>query len=160
MQGPFRLTLAAGLLACAAAPTAGGDAEERDPQDVFRRACERLVALEAKHDLLKGVSQVKPVVERDDKEGLRSARLVFARNALPPGKGPAKAKDAAEPFFYVSVELWAGLSQQPSPDMYTFTWKGRTYQAWVRVFGSDADLVKTVRKAVDEPLREPPPPKK
>jgi hypothetical protein len=45
----------------------GGDlraAPTRDPEEVFRKACKRLVDLEAKHDLLKTVSDAKPAVER------------------------------------------------------------------------------------------------
>jgi len=46
---------------------------------------------------------------------------------------------------------------RPSPpaNLYEFEWQGQTYQVWVRVYGSDAELVKMVRKLVDEPLREP-----
>src|SRR5262249_53602063 len=42
---------------------------------------------------------------------------------------------------------------------YEFQWQGRTYQMWVRVYGSDAELVKMVRKLVDDRLREPVPAK-
>jgi hypothetical protein len=131
-------------------------AEQRDPQQVFHRTCERLVALEAKHDLLKGVSEVKPVIERDEKERLKSASLVFERNAVPPDKGPAKPKDSAKPFIYVSVQVWSGGTQQPPADLHNFEWNGQTYQAWVRVFGSDGEFVKAVRKALDESQLEPP----
>jgi hypothetical protein len=131
-------------------------AEQRDPEEVFRKACERLVALESKHGLLNGVSKVKPVIERDQKGLLKSARLVFERNAKPPGKGPAKPKDDAEPFVYVSIQVWSGRSQQPPADLHEFEWKGQTYQMWVRVFGSDAELVKIIRKLVDGPVRMPP----
>jgi hypothetical protein len=64
----FALTMA--IVAVTTGRIAGGGpraAEQRDPQQVFRKTCERLVALEAKHDLLKGVSEVKPVIERDEK---------------------------------------------------------------------------------------------
>jgi hypothetical protein len=156
------LALAAAVLACPTVRTAGDDAppapaaESRDPEKVFSRACARLVALEAKHDLLKGVAEVKPVIERDDKDRLKSASLVFERNAEPPGKGPAKAKDPSKPFVYVSIQVWAGRTQQPPADLYEFARKGQTYQMWVRVFGGDADLVKTVRKELDAQSAEPP----
>ncbi len=58
----------------------GGDvpaAAERDPEEAFRKTCERLTALEAKHGFLKGVSGVKPVVERDEKDRLKSGRFVL-----------------------------------------------------------------------------------
>ncbi len=140
-------------------PPLAPPAEQRDPEAVFRKACDRLVAMEAKNDLLKGVSEIKPVTEQDDKKRLKSAQFVFERNATPPGKGPAKPKDEGKPFVYVSVQVWAGRSQQPPADLHEFEWKGQTYQMWVRVFGSDAELVKVVRKAVDEPLSEPSTPK-
>ena len=75
---------------------------------------------------------------------------------MPPGKGPAKAKDEAQPFLFVSVQVWAGRSQQPPAGLREFEWKGETYQAWVQVYGSDAALVGTVRRTVDEPLLGPP----
>ncbi len=162
MKRLCQLALAAAALACTTGRTPGDDAapapaaESRDPERVFRKACEQLVALERKHDLLKGVSEAKPVVERDEKERPKSASLVFERNALPPGKGPAKAKDGSRPFLYVSIQVWSGRSQQPPADLHEFEWKGQTYQTWVRVFGSDADLVKAIRRAVDVQQLEPP----
>jgi hypothetical protein len=154
------------VLVCAAERTAGIDsppapaAEQRDPEEVFRTACERLVALEAKHDMLKGVSRTRPVAERDEREQLKSVRFVFERNAVPPDKGPAKPKDESRPFVYVSIQVWSGRSQQPPADLHEFEWKGQTYQMWVRVFGSDAALNREIRKVVDEPLSRPPAPKK
>jgi hypothetical protein len=129
--------------------------KKRDPEAVFRNACETVAALEGKHDLLKGVSKVKRVVQRDEQKRLKSARLVFENNAVSPDKNPAKAKDDSRPFFYVSVEIWSGHSEQPPPDLHEFEWKGQTYQMWVRIYGSDADLVKSVRKSVDESLGVP-----
>jgi hypothetical protein len=106
--------------------------------------------------LLKGVSDIKPVVEREEKGRLKEARLVFERNAVPPGKGPARAKDESRPFVYVSIQVWAGRSQAPSGDMHEFAWRGQTYQMWVRAFGSDARLVGAIRKATDVFSLEPP----
>ena len=77
---------------------------------------------------------------------------------MSPGKNDATAKDDSKPFFYVSVQLWSGRSQSPPANLYEFKWQGQTYQMWVRVYGSDAELVKTVRKSVEEPLLEPLPP--
>ncbi len=162
MKRLCHLALAVAALAGTTGRTVGGDAvsaptaELRDPEKVFGKACERLKALEAKHDLLKGVSEVKPVVERDEKGRLKSAQLVVERNAVPPGKGPAKPKDESKPFVYVSIQVWSGRSQQPPVDLYEFEWKGQTHQMWVRVFGSDAEQVKAIRKAVDEQLIGPP----
>jgi hypothetical protein len=130
-------------------------AAERDPEEAFRKACELVAGLDGKHDLLKGVSKVKPAVERDDQKRLKSANFIFENNAAPPGKNAAKAKDAAKPFFYVSVQVWSGRSQSPPANLHEFAWQGQTYQMWVRVYGSDTELVKMVRKSVDEPLREP-----
>src|SRR5947209_4775083 len=130
------LAIAAVVLACPSGRTAEGDAapvpaaESRDPERVFRKACEQLRALEPKHDLLKGVSEVKPVVERDEKERPKSASLVFERNAVPPGKGPARAKDGSRPFVYVSIRVWSGRTRQPPADVYESEWKGQTYQMW------------------------------
>lgn len=146
------------IIALATGRISGGDspaAQQRDPEKVFHKACERLVALEAKHDLLKGVSDVKPVVERDEKERLKSARLVFEVNAVLRGKEAAKAKDDSKPFFCASVELWSGRTPTPPGGLHEFAWKGQTYQMWVRVYGSDAALIKTVRKSVDESVFEP-----
>ena len=162
MKRLCQLALVAAALACATGRTPGDDpapapaAEWRDPERVFQKACEQLVALERKHDSLKGVSEVKPVLERDEKKRLKSASLVFQRNALPPGKGPAKPKDGSRPFLYVSIQVWSGRSQQPPADLHEFDWKGQTYQMWVRVFGSDVELVKAIRGAVDVPRLEPP----
>ena len=133
---------------------------KRDPEAAFRKACELVVALEGKYDLLKGLSRVKPDIQRDGKKRLKSARLVFENNAVSAGKQPARALDDSKPFFFVSVEVWSGRSQQPPADLHEFEWKGKTYQMWVRVYGSDADLVKTVRKSIDEPLSGPLAPKK
>ena len=99
------LALAVAALACPTGQTPGDDApptpaaEFRDPERAFRKACAQLVVLERKHDLLKGVAEAKPVLERDEKERLKSASLVFQRNALPPAKGPAQPKDESKPFF-------------------------------------------------------------
>jgi hypothetical protein len=128
----------------------------RDPEEAFRSACAWLTALEAKHGLLKGVAEVKPVIERDEQGRLASARLVFERNAVPPDKGPAQPKDAAKPFVYVSIQVWSGRSQQPPGNMHEFPWKGQTYQMWMRVFASDTAFVQAVRKSVDEQLNAPP----
>ena len=133
---------------------------KRDPEAAFRKACELVAALEGKHGLLKGVSRVKPDIQRDGQKRLKSARLVFENNAVSAGKQPARALDDSKPFFFVSVEVWSGRSQQPPADLHEFEWKGKTYQMWVRVYGSDADLVKTVRKSIDEPLSGPLAPKK
>ncbi len=157
-----QVALVVTALACITERAPGADAtpasaaEFRDPEKVFHKACEQLVALERKHDLLHGVSEAKPVLERNDKERPRSASLVFERNALPPGKGSAMPKDRSRPFLYVSIQVWSGRSEQPPGDMHEFEWKGQTYQMWVRVFGSDAELVKAIRGAVDVPRLEPP----
>jgi hypothetical protein len=161
MKRLCQLALAAAALACTTGRTPGDDAaparpaESRDPERVFRKACEQLVALESTYDLLKGVSEAKPVVERDAKKRPKSASLVFQRNALPPGKGPAQPMDGALPFLYVSIQVWLGRTQQPPGDLRVFEWNGETYQMWVRVFGSDAKLVKAIRSAVDVPQLEP-----
>jgi hypothetical protein len=112
--------------------------------------------LEPKYGLLKGVSEVKPVIERNEKGRLKEARLVFERNAVPQGKGSARAKDESRPFVYVSIQVWSGRSQAPPGDLDEFEWMGQTYQLWARVFGSDDDLVKAIRKAVDVRSLEPP----
>ena len=162
MKRFYRLALAVAALACPTERTPGDDApptpaaEFRDPERAFRKACAQLVVLERKHDLLKGVAEAKPVLERDEKEQWKSASLVFERNALPPGKGPAQPKDKSKPFLYVSIEVWSGRTQQPPADLHEFEWKGQTYQMWVRVFGSDAELVKTIRRATDVKVLEPP----
>jgi hypothetical protein len=70
------------ILAIATGRMAGGDppaGPERDPEEAFRSACMGLAASEAKHGLLKGVADVKPVIERDGQSRLASARLVFER---------------------------------------------------------------------------------
>ncbi|MCI0638948.1 MAG: hypothetical protein L0Y72_22950 [Gemmataceae bacterium] len=136
------LSLTAAVVALATARISGGDPlasskPELDPQEVFRLACDRLKNLEAKHAALKGVSKVKPRLEFDDSK-LKSAGFVFEENAVPPGKNPAKAKDEAKPFFYVSISIWSGQSQQPPAGLYGFQWKGQEYQAWVQVYGSEA----------------------
>jgi uncharacterized protein (TIGR03066 family) len=130
-------------------------APERDPKVVFLKVCELVAALEGKHDLLKGVSKVKPAVQQDEQKRLKSAYLTFENNAVPPGKNDAKAKDESKPFFSLSVQLWSGRSQSPPANLHEFAWQNQTYQMWVRVSGSDAELVRLVRKAVDEPLQEP-----
>jgi hypothetical protein len=130
-------------------------APERDPEEVFRKAGERVAAWEGKHDLLKGVSRVKPVVQRDEQKRLKSAYHTFENNVVPPGKNGARAKDDSRPFFYVSVQAWSGRTPSPPANLYEFKWQGQTYQMWVRVYGSDAGLVERVRKSVEEPLREP-----
>jgi uncharacterized protein (TIGR03066 family) len=130
-------------------------APERDPEEAFGKACALVAALEGKHDLLKGVSTVKPAIQRDEHKRLKSGQLAFENNAVPPGKNDAKAKDDSKPFFYVSVQLWSGRSQSPPANLHEFKWQGQTYQMWLRVYGSDAELVKMVRKLVDERLREP-----
>jgi hypothetical protein len=158
----YQLTLVAALVTWAPGRTADDvaapapAAEYRDPDRVFRKACEGLVALEPKHDLLKGVSEVKPVVERDDKGRPKSASLVFERNAAPAGKGSAQPKDESMPFIYVSIQLWSGRTQSPPGDLHEFEWNGRTYQMWVKVLCSDAELVKVIRKAIDLKQLEPP----
>jgi hypothetical protein len=139
-----------------AEPPPATTARLRDPEKVFAKSCEELVALESKQPLLKGVGQIKPVLERDEKNRLKSATLVFDRNAIPPGKGPAKPKDESKPFVYVSIQVWVGYSQQPPGDLFVFEWQGQTYQMWVRVYSSDADLVKTIHKAAVERVRVPP----
>jgi hypothetical protein len=147
------LVVAAGPMAVADPPPG----PERDPQEVFRYACDCLKALDSGHTALKGLSEVKPQVEMGEKQRLASAAFVFKRNATPPGKGPARAKDATLPFVYVSVQVWAGRSQQPPPGLYEFSWKGQIYQAWVQVYGSDPALVQAIRRQVVETLSAPPP---
>lgn len=132
---------------------------ELDPQEVFQLACDRLKNLEAKHGELNGVAKVKPRLQLNGKKELTSAGFVFELNAIPPGKNPAKAKGESKPFFFVSVQVWSGHSQQPPGDLQAFKWKGEEYEAWVQVYGSDAELVKAVRKAVAEPIIAPTPKK-
>jgi hypothetical protein len=130
-------------------------APQRDPEEAFAKACALVAVLEGKHDLLKGVSKVKATIQRDENKRLTSGQLAFANNTTAPGKNEAKAKDESKPFLFVSVELWSGRSQAPPANLYEFQWQGQTYQIWIRVYGSDAELVKMVRKLVDERLREP-----
>jgi hypothetical protein len=132
---------------------------ELDPQEVFQSAIDRLKGLEPKHAMLKGVSEVKPSRQVDDIMRLKSTDFVFAQNAVPPGKNPARAKDEAKPFVYVSVQVWSGHSQQPPGGLRAFQWKGEEYSVWVQVYGSDAELVKAVRKEVEEPILAPIPKK-
>jgi len=164
MKWLCHLGLAIALLTCVTGRTTGGDLsyapERRDPYESFRNACERLVALEARYDLLKGLSEVKPVTGRDEKNRLVAARFDFERNAAPPDKKyAARAKDESKPFVYLSVGFFSGLSMQPSPDMIAFEWKGQTYQMWVQIYGSNAELLETVRRTVNDALNEPAAPK-
>ena len=158
-----RRSLVAAVLALVATPILGADtppaspAPEADPQVVFRSACDRLKTLEARHAALSGVSQVKPSLQLNDSKGLKSANFVFERNAVPPGKDAARPKNPGKPFVYVSVSVWSGRSAQPPADSKTFTWKGQAHGAWVRVYGSDAELLEAIRKAVDEPMLAPVP---
>ncbi|HLW63705.1 MAG TPA: hypothetical protein VKS79_00200 [Gemmataceae bacterium] len=46
-------------------------AEQRDPEKVFAKACDWLKELESKQPLLKGVSDLKPVVEHDENNRLK-----------------------------------------------------------------------------------------
>lgn len=132
---------------------------EHDPEKMFQRARTQLIALEAEHAVLKGVSAVKPEIEHDANGRLKSARLLFERNVKPVGK-EVEARDKSRPFLYVSVQIWspAGSSQQPPANLYTFQWKGQTYNMWIRVFGSDPDLIRKLRAAVDPWRAEPPEP--
>jgi hypothetical protein len=131
------------------------DTPLQDPEKLFRKACERLVALEGKHELLKGVSDIKPVISRDDGGKLKGAHLTLQRNAVPYGKGEAKAEDESRPFAFVAIQVWAGRTPSPAADMYTFAWRGQIYQAWVRAISSNTELVKGVRKTVADPMSEP-----
>jgi hypothetical protein len=159
------VALTAAIVALTTARMSGGEkppaspAPELDPQEVFQAACDRLQNLEAKHGALNGVSKVKPRLQLDDNKRLKSADFVFEQNAVPPVKNPAKAKDEAKPFFYISVQVWSGHSQQPPGGLWAFKWKGEEYEAWVQVNGSNAELVEAVRKAVDEPILTPIPKK-
>ena len=165
MKPLVNIALAAAVVALVTVPIWAGDPPpaspkpELDPQQVFQSAIDRLKDLEAKHGALKGVSEVKPRLQLDDSKRLKSTDFVFEQNVVPPGKNPAKAKDEAMPFVYVSVQVWSGHSQQPPAGLRAFKWKGKEYAAWVQVYGSDADLVKAVRKAVDEPMLAPLPKK-
>jgi hypothetical protein len=155
MKRLWPVALMMAVVAIATGRIARGDppaAQGRDPEKAFRKARDLVAALEGKHALLKGVSKVKPGVERDGKKQLKSAHFVFENNAVPPGKNPARAKDDSKAFLYVSVAVWAGRTPAPPADLREFEWKGQTYQMWVRVEGSDADLVKAVRKSVEAPF--------
>jgi hypothetical protein len=159
------VALIAAVVALATARMSGGDPvpaspkPELDPQEVFQSAIDHLKGLEAKHGALKGVSEVKPRLQLDDNKRLKSTDFIFEQNAVPPGKSPAKAKDEAKPFVYVSLQVWSGHSQQPPAGLRAFKWKGEEYAAWLQVYGSDAELVQAVRKAVDEPMLTPMPKK-
>jgi len=165
MKRSYYLVLTAAVVALSTARMPGGEPPpaspkpELDPQEVFQSAIDRLKGPEAKHGALKGVSDVKPRLQLDDNKRLKSTDLVFEQNAMPLGKGPAKAKDEAKSFIYVSVQVWSGHSQQPPAGLRPFKWKGEEYTAWVQVYGSDAELVQAVRRAIDEPILAPIPKK-
>lgn len=165
MKWFINVALTAAVIALVTVTVSAGDPPpaslkpELDPQDVFQSAIDRLKNLEAKHGTMKGVSRVKPRLRLEDNKRLKSATFVFEQNAVHPGKNPAKAIDEAKPFVYVSVQVWSGNSQQPPAGLQAFHWKGEEYAAWVQVYGSDTDLVKAVRKAVDEPMLVPIPKK-
>jgi hypothetical protein len=160
-----RLTLVAAVVAAATAPLSAQNPPpaspwpEVSPEEVFRSACDRLKALEAKRDALKGVADVRPSMERDDNKALKLASFVFERNVAALRKDDVTPKDAGKPFLYVSVSVWAcsGPSAAPPANLMEFQWKGKEYAAWVRVHGSDEELVKAVRKAVEEPILSPVP---
>jgi hypothetical protein len=154
----FSLTVI-GLLLVAGVAQATDDADERNPDEVLSKSRERLAALAAKYELLKGVADVKTVTERDEKDRPESAQFVFERNSAPTGKA-RKASDETKPFVYVSLQYWSGQSQQPPGGLRFLKWKGQTYQMWLRVFGSDPELVKAVQKAIDDPFNQPPVPAK
>lgn len=165
MRHLVQLALTVTFVALATAQLLGQDSPpqsndpELDPLKVFQLACDRLKNLEAKHGELNGVSKIKPRLQWNDKKELKSAGFVFELNSIPPGKNPAKAKDESKPFFFVSVQVWSGHSQQPPGDLQAFKWKGEEYEAWVQVYGSDAELVKAIRKAVAVPIIAPTPKK-
>jgi RNA polymerase sigma factor (sigma-70 family) len=126
------------------------DAVKDEPRQAFLKACRQVGQLEGKHPaLLKGLSKVAPKFEHDVK-GLERASFTFERNAIPPGKGPAKAKDPRKPFVFVSVALWRvnpKLPGQPTPDMRYFRVRGIDYGYLVTIYGSDTKLPEEVRSA-------------
>jgi hypothetical protein len=137
------------------APATAPTAEQRDPDETFRKVCEQLVALEPKYVLLKGVFEAKRVVKRDEKDQLKSADFVFERNAVPPEKSGAGPKDESKPFVYIDVHIWSGQSLQPSPGHFRFEWRGREYFMSVGAWSSDDDLVKAAHAAIDRYMRVP-----
>jgi RNA polymerase sigma factor (sigma-70 family) len=126
------------------------DAARDEVRQAFLKACRQVGQLEGKHPaLLKGLSKVVPKFEHDIK-GLERASFTFERNAIPPGKRPARAKDPGKPFVFVSVALWRvtpGRPGQPTPDMRYFRAGGISYGYLVTVFGSDTKLPEEVRSA-------------
>jgi hypothetical protein len=145
------MVVVAGVVLFAPGAGVAADPGDTDPREVLRKAADRLAGLEPKHEILDGVSKVKPKIELDKEKRVKTATFVFDTNAVPPGKGPAKAKDDSKPFCWVSLHLWSGPSQQPPGNARNFRWKGESYTVWVQVYGSDAELVKVVRKALEEP---------
>ncbi len=163
-----RLVFVAAVVAVATAPLLGQNAPpasprpEVDPQEVFRSACDRLKALEARQAALNGVAEVKPSLQRDDKQGLQSASVVFQRNVAAVRKDEVTPQEAGKPFVYVSVSVWVetGPYAAPPENLMYFQWQGKQYAAWVRVNCSDTELVKAIRKAFQEPILPPPGPHK
>ncbi len=128
------------------------------PEKVIQRALQRLITLEGTDNILRGVSRLKPDIERDQKGRVLRARFVFAVNAgypaSPPNASPGP-KDDSQPFFWVSVSCWLGTaSEQPLGEWRHFDWQGQGYTLWVQVYGSNADLVETVRQKIEERLLE------
>ncbi len=130
------------------APSKATD-DEPKPADAVKQAfeetCKQLAALERKHAVLEGLSQVKRHVEQDAK-GLKEAWLKFERNTRREGKPPPPPADASRPHFYLAASLWRGEpSQQPAADTRHFQINGDDYYVTVMVGGSDAKLVEQVR---------------
>ncbi len=165
MRQLCHLALVGAILACAGGGRARSDtpppAVQPSPEEVFQWGHKRILALEAKHELLRGISEVKPVTERDEKGQLTSVRLGFQRNAESSGKGVV-AVDESRPWVSVDFSVWRwspGPFLQIPADLQTFKWKGQTYAMRLWVFSSDAELAEAARKLRMEcPLHGGPPP--
>jgi RNA polymerase sigma factor (sigma-70 family) len=122
--------------------------EGGDLRKAFQDACSAVLALEAKHAVLRGISLAEPppCQMTNDARGLKSAEFRFARNTTNGGKPPRPAEDPAQPHFDVLVNLWrAEASAQPPGGQQTIHVHGVDYGLNIMVGGSNAELVRRVR---------------
>ena len=108
----------------------------------INRAWMKAAAMEVDHPALSGFSKTRPEFVQDEK-GLVKARLQFASNATPYGKGAVpSAADKSKPFCYLIVSIWRpnNLPSQPTARQREYKIGKMILEGYVTVFSSDPVL--------------------
>ena len=116
----------------------------------------RHAVLESKHKVPRGISEAGARIEREEKDRLKSASLIFKRNAVPPGEGAREGEGPGRCSPRLSVQVSsAGQRDSPQANLHESVERADVSDVGAG-FCRKLETRQAILAAVDTRLREPP----